>query len=194
MQRILWLILFSIVLLFDAYLEGYYLLIYYTIWTFILETLFFLCLVLEKYTPRLVSWRKQLFEIIFAPSIVVCVGFWLVIAPRYIHHSKPRNGVLIAVTHGLNAVAMLTEVRGLPHASVWKPVLYTIIYNVFLMLYVGAGGRSMSGNLPYWYAQYNRPMGWIFAFVSVTAVAAVHVTSSLYIWPVKPKSSTQYIV
>ena len=186
-------ILFLTVLLFHCRVEGAFIFIYYTIWTSTFETVFF-CLLLTK-SPRLVNIRQHIFEMIFAPSIVVCFGFWIVIAPVYLQRSKPRNAFLVFVTHGLNAVAMLTEMRTISLSSVWKPVMYTIMYNLFLIVYVGGGGRSVSGKLPYWYAEYDKPVGWIFFCLAVIAVLIVHIVSAIYIWPVKPKrDTTQYIV
>jgi hypothetical protein len=193
MQRQLWFILFLTVLLFHAYVEGGFILIYYTIWTFTLETIFFGLLMLKS--PRIVAIRRHLFEIIFAPSIVVCVGFWIVIAPIYLRSSKPKNAVLVFVTHGLNAIAMITEIKTLKTFAIWKPLLYTLIYNLFLIVYVGAGGRSISGKLPYWYAEYDKAVGWVFFALAMSAVALVHVFSATYVWPVRPKrESIQYIV
>lgn len=193
MQRQLWFILFLTVLLYHAYVERAFIFIYYTIWTFTMETIFFGLLMLQS--PRIVAIRRHLFEIIFAPSIVVCVGFWIVIAPIYLQSSKPKNAVLVFVTHGLNAIAMITEVKTLKTASIWKPLLYTFVYNLFLIIYVGAGGRSISGKLPYWYAEYDKAIGWVFFGLAMSAVALVHVCSATYVWPVRPKrESIQYIV
>ena len=143
MQRQLWFILFLTVSLFHIYVEGAFIFIYYTIWTFTLETLFFGLLMFNS--PRIVAIRRHLFETIFAPSIVVCVGFWIVIAPIYLQSSKPKNAVLVFVTHGLNAIAMVTETKTLATGAIWKPLAYTFIYNLFLIVYVVAGGRSISG-------------------------------------------------
>ena len=193
MQRQLWFILFLTVSLFHIYIEGAFIFIYYTIWTFILETLFFGLLVFKS--PRIVAIQRHIFETIFAPSIVVCVGFWIVIAPIYLQSSKPKNAVLVFVTHGLNAIAMVTEMKTLTMGAVWKPLAYTFMYNLFLIVYVGAGGRSVSGKLPYWYAEYDKPVGWVFFVLAMTAVALVHLISATYIWPAWPKrESIQYIV
>lgn len=193
MQRQLWFILFLTVLLYNTYVERAFIFIYYTIWTFTLETIFFGLLMLQS--PRIVAIRRHLFEIIFAPSIVVCVGFWIVIAPIYLQSSKPKNAVLVFVTHGLNAIAMITEIKTLKTSVIWKPLLYTLVYNLFLIIYVGAGGRSISGKLPYWYAEYDKAIGWVFFGLAMSAVALVHVCSSTYVWPVRPKrESIQYIV
>lgn len=185
----MWCILFLTVLLFHLRAEGAYVFIYYTMWTFTLEIIYFMLLL----TNRLTRIREHLFEIIFAPSIVVCLGFWLVIAPIYLHSSKPKNAVLVFVTHGLNAVAMLTEMKTISMSSIWKPTLYTIVYNLFLVVYAGSGCRSVSGKLPYWYAEYDQPIGWIFFGLAVIAVVLVHVISATYVWPVK-RYSIQYIV
>jgi len=184
-----WFVLFFIVLSFDAYHEKYYIFIYYTIWTFTLETLYFglKLFVKKKYT-------QCLLEIIFAPSIVVCVGFWMLIAPIYLRNTKPKNAVFVFVTHGLNALAMIMEITTVRLNAIWKPILYTVIYNIFLITYVCNGYRSISGKLPYWYAQYDTLVGWLFAFLSIVAVAIVHVISSVYIWPEKKTPLKQYIV
>ena len=146
-------------------------------------------------SPRIAVIRHHLFETIFAPSIVVCVGFWIVIAPIYLQSSKPKNAVLVFVTHGLNAIAMITEIKTLKTSTIWKPLLYTFIYNMFLIVYVGAGGRSISGKLPYWYAEYDKAVGWVFFALAMSAVTLVHVFSATYVWPVRPKyESIQYIV
>ena len=193
MQRQLWFILFLTVSLFHIYVEGAFIFIYYTIWKFTLETLFFGLLMFNS--PRIVAIRRHLFETIFAPSIVVCVGFWIVIAPIYLQSSKPKNAVLVFVTHGLNAIAMVTETKTLATGAIWKPLAYTFIYNLFLIVYVGAGGRSISGKLPYWYAEYDKPIGWVFFVLAMTAVSLVHLISAMYIWPNRPKrESIQYIV
>lgn len=193
MQRQLWFILFLTVLLYNTYVERAFIFIYYTIWTFTLETIFFGLLMLQS--PRIIAIRRHLFEIIFAPSIVVCVGFWIVIAPIYLQSSKPKNAVLVFVTHGLNAIAMITEIKTLKTSVIWKPLLYTLVYNLFLIIYVGAGGRSISGKLPYWYAEYDKAIGWVFFGLAMSAVALVHVCSATYVWPVRPKrESIQYIV
>ena len=188
MQRSFWFILFLSVLMFHAWAEHAFILIYYTIWTFLLETIYFGLLLVGIDS-------KHLYETIFAPSIVVFAGFWLVIAPTYINSPKPNNGMFVLVTHGCNALAMISESRPLTMKSIWKPVVYTIVYNLFLVIYVGAGGRSVSGKLPYWYAQYDRPVGWVFFAIAVMAVTAVHVIASTYIWPIRAtRESKQYIV
>ena len=194
MQRFLWLILFSTVLLFHAYVERAFILIYYTIWTFILEIIFFSLLILEKTNQRLINIRKHIFETIFAPSIVVFVGFWITIAPHYLHSSKPKNAMFVFVTHGCNALAMISEIKSIDVGAIWKPISYTIVYNLFLLVYVGAGYRSISGKLPYWYADYDSPIGWIFFCISVIAVGVTHFLSATYIWPTPLKATTQYIV
>lgn len=188
MKKYFWFILFLCVLLFDIWSENTFILIYYTMWTFILETLYFGLLIYGIDS-------KHLFETIFAPSIVVCVGFWLVIAPAYIHSPKPNNAMFVIVTHGFNALAMVTQNKRLSTKSIWKPLAYTFVYNLFLVFYVGAGGRSISGRLPYWYAQYDKPIGWVFFAISLIAVSTVHIISSTYIWPEKrAHESKQYIV
>jgi hypothetical protein len=165
----LWLILFAVVLLFDWFREQQYIFIYYTIWTFTLETIFFALLVAKKE-----SYASKLFPFLFAPSIVVCVGFWVLIAPISISTPHFSNIVLTVVTHGLNMIAMILQPYKIYTKDIWKPILYTSVYNIFLAVYVGAGGRSISGKLPYWYAQYDKPVGWVFAGLSICAVSAVH--------------------
>lgn len=189
MQRILWFILFSIVLTFDAWTEKAYILIYYTMWTFILETIFF-CPIHNK---RIQQIQRHIFEMIFAPCIVVFVGFWTVIAPVYMNNIIPKNIFFITVTHGFNAIAIISEIKQIPLKSIWKPIAYTMTYNLFLIIYVGIGGRSISGKLPYWYAQYDKPIGWVFAIISIVAVSIVHFISAIYIWPTLP-TPKQYIV
>jgi len=192
MQRILWLILFIIVLIFDTWDEKAYILIYYTMWTFILETIFFSLFLIKN--KRIQKIQKHLFETIFAPCIVVFIGFWTVIAPVYMNNKIPKNIFFIAVTHGLNAIAILSETKHIPLKAIWKPITYTVIYNLFLIVYVGTGGRSISGKLPYWYAQYDKPIGWVFAFISIVAVSIVHFISAIYIWPISKETPKQYIV
>ena len=195
MQRILWLILFIIVLIFDTWDEKAYILIYYTMWTFILETIFFSLFLIKN--KRIQKTQKHLFETIFAPCIVVFIGFWTVIAPEAwaaVNNKIPKNIFFIAVTHGLNAIAILSEIKHIPLKSIWKPITYTVIYNLFLIVYVGTGGRSISGKLPYWYAQYDKPIGWVFAFISIVAVSIVHFISAIYIWPIPKGTPKQYIL
>ena len=160
-----WLILFIVVLAFDWFREQQYIYVYYTIWTFTLETLFFALLVAKKE-----AYAAKLFPFIYAPSIVVCTGFWVIIAPAGIYHHHFTNIVLTVVTHGLNMVAMLLQPYKVYTKDLWKPVVYTSIYNIFLALYVGKGTEKP----PYWYAIYDQPIGWIFAGLAVAAVAAVH--------------------
>jgi len=192
MQRNLWFILFTIVLIFDAWTENAYILIYYTMWTFISETIFFSLFLIKN--KRIQRFQTHIFETIFAPCIVVFIGFWTVIAPVYMHNEIPKNIFFIGVTHGLNAIAIISEIKHIPLKSIWKPITYTMIYNLFLIIYVGTGGRSISGKLPYWYAQYDKPIGWIFAIISIIAVAVVHFVSAIYIWPIRQKTTKQYIV
>jgi len=169
-----WLILFAVVLLFDWYREQQYIYLYYTIWTFTLETIFFGLLVAKKE-----SIAAKLFPFIYAPSIVVCTGFWLIIAPVNITNPHFTNIVLTMVTHGLNMVAMLLQPYKVYSKDLWKPIAYTTLYNIFLAFYVGAGGRSISGKRPYWYAQYDIPVGWVFAGLAISAVAAIHTLTSV---------------
>jgi hypothetical protein len=169
-----WLVLFSVTLLYDIVQERQYIFIYYTIWTFTLETLFFVLKALRREREA-----RMLYPYIFAPSIVVCCGFWLIIAPVFLTAGIPTNIVLIAVTHGCNMVAMLQQSYIILNRDFWKPILYTIVYNVFLAIYVGSGGRSISGRRPYWYAKYDEWIGWIFAGLAVAAVGIVHVVFSV---------------
>jgi len=168
----LWLILFSVVLLFGALREGQYILIYYTMWTFMLETVFFGLLVFKKESIAL-----KIFPFIFAPAIVVCIGFWIIVAPAA-RAAPITNIVLTIVTHGLNMIALLLQPYKVYMKDLWKPITYTTIYNIFLAIYSGSGGRSISGKLPYWYAQYDTPIGWIFGFLAITASMSVHIFTS----------------
>ena len=192
MQRTIWFILFLCVNVFYIWNEHAYILIYYTIWTFLLETLFFG--LFYATSPRLRRLQHHLFETIFAPSIVVFIGFWTMIAPVYMNNDVPKNIVLIFVTHGLNALAMISEMQELTFSCIWKPTLYTIVYNLFLIIYVSSGGRSISGKLPYWYAKYDQSIGWVFAVISTMSVVIVHIISSLYVWPIQQPDSKRCIV
>ena len=167
------LILFLIVLGFNIFREGAYIFIYYTIWTFVSETVYFGLLVTNKKNAA-----KKLFPFIYAPSIVVCVGFWVMIAPLSSSTATGTNIVLVLVTHGVNMFAMLLQPYKILQKDAWKPLVYTLAYNLFLAIYVGRGGRSVSGKLPYWYAQYDRPIGWIFGFLAISAATAVHILTS----------------
>ena len=168
----LWFILFSVVLLFDLFREGPFIFIYYTMWTFTLETIFFGLIVAKR--DRL---AQKIFPFIYAPAIVVCVGFWVLIAPAAT--SAPiTNIVLTTVTHGLNAIALVLQPYKIYKKDLWKPIVYTVVYNLFLAIYVGSGHRSISGRLPYWYAQYDTPIGWIFGFLAITASMSVHIFTS----------------
>ena len=172
MKHILWFILFFIVCIFNFFREQQYVLIYYTNWTFILETIYFgLCI--PKH-PKTSNWARTLWPFIYAPSIVVCIGFWVIVAPIHFTIQKPTNMFLTVVTHGFNMIAMIMEGNQIFMKDVWKPVLYTFIYNIFLAIYVGAGGRSISNHLPYWYAQYDIALGWIFFALAISAVVIVH--------------------
>ena len=168
-----WFILFSVVLLFDWFREQQFIFIYYTIWTFTLETIFFALLLVKKE-----RYASKLFPFIFSSSFVVCVGFWALIAPISISRPHFSNVVLTVVTHGLNMVAMLLQPYKIYKKDIWKPIVYTGIYNVFLAIYVGTGGRSISGKLPYWYAEYDKPIGWVFAGLSILAVSVVHILTT----------------
>lgn len=172
-----WLLLFSIVLAFGIVKEQQYIFIYYTIWSFTLEIVYFGLLLFGQKT-------RGLYSIILAPSIVICSGFWIVIAPM-IQWSRPNINILMTlVTHGGNMVALLAQKQERIYMhEFWKPALFTTIYNIFLALYVGSGGRSVSGQFPYWYAQYDRPIGWVFALLSIFANVIVHVGVSAYMYP-----------
>ena len=174
----LWLLLFSIVLCFGLIQEQCYIFIYYTFWSFTLEVVYFGLVTLGLGKESL---QPQLYSMILAPSIVICLGFWIIIAPTYSWDSPAGNIVMAVVTHGCNMVALLSETRYNTHVQdVWKPVFFTILYQLFLALYVGNGGRSISGKLPYWYAQYDVSIGWVFAGLAVMSVALVHVSVSMY--------------
>jgi len=168
----LWFVLFSIVLIFVYVREQQYIFIYYTIWTFILETVFFALLVFKKE-----HIAKKIYPMVYSPAIVVCVGFWVIIAPS----TKSRaitNIVFTVVTHGLNAFALVLQPYKIHMTELWKPIVWTVVYNIFLAIYVGSGGRSISGAFPYWYAQYDNALGWVFAGLAVSAVTVVHIFSS----------------
>lgn len=172
MKQLFWFTLFSIVLVFNFIREQQYILIYYTSWTFILETTYF---GLQTFKiPRLTQIANQIWPFMYAPAIVVCLGFWIIVAPVHFNQQPPGNIFLLVVTHGFNMVAVLTERKIIFTKDMWKPIMYTIVYNLFLAIYVGGGGRSISGKLPYWYAQYDKPIGWIFAALVTTAVTVVH--------------------
>ena len=169
----LWFILFSVVLFFDFLREGTFTLIYYTMWTFTLETVFFALLVAKKDKIAI-----QLLPFIYAPAIVVCIGFWIIVAPAAAT-APITNVVLTLVVHGLNMVALVLQPDQVYMTDLWKPIAYTSLYNIFLAMYVGSGGRSLSGKLPYWYAQYDNSIGWIFAGLAVTAAMTVHIFVSV---------------
>lgn len=193
-----WLILFSIVLGYDIYLEKQYILIYYTIQTFLLEIFFFLALCLSKWYPRANYWKQHFFDTVLAPAIVVCLGFWLIIAPTKMNGPKPQNGVLMVVTHGFNVLALWDEMLPIQSETVWKPLLFTFLYNLFLIAYVGAGGRSISGKLPYWYCHYDTATGWVFAVLSIFAVGLLHVVAGRFSPPkshnVPKRSNVEHLV
>lgn len=189
MKHLFWFIFFSIVLIFNFIREQQYILIYYTSWTFILETIYFGLQAFKM--PRLSELANRIWPFMYAPAIVVCVGFWIIIAPIHFNQQPPENIFLLVVTHGFNMVAVLTEHKHIWSKDIWKPILYTLVYNLFLAIYTGGGGRSISGKLPYWYAQYDRPIGWIFAALATTAVSVVH----FMLGSPEPKGEfTQYIV
>lgn len=104
MRHHFWTVLFGIVFIFSAIREHQFVLIYYTVWTFILELVYFLCKSLN-----LSSIADILWPFLLAPSIVVCVGFWIIVAPMQFMHHPPENIVMVFVTHGLNMVAAILE-------------------------------------------------------------------------------------
>ena len=174
----LWFVLFSIVLCFGLIQEQCYIFIYYTFWSFTLEVIYFGLVTLGVGKDWL---QHQLYSILLAPSIVVCLGFWMIIAPTYYWHSPAGNVVMAVTTHGCNMVALLSQTASRTKArDVWKPVLFTTVYQLFLVLYVGSGGRSISGKLPYWYAQYDVSIGWVFAGLAIVSVGLVHISISTY--------------
>ena len=71
-------------------------------------------------------------------------------------------------------ISMIQQKNKCVFRDIWKPVCYTILYNIFLAVYVGHGGRSISGKLPYWYAQYDKAIGWIFAMLAILSSGIVH--------------------
>ena len=172
MKHLFWFVFFAIVIVFNFIREQQYILIYYTSWTFILETTYFGLQTFK--TPQLSEIANRIWPFMYAPAIVVCIGFWIIVAPIHFHQQPPENIFLLVVTHGFNMVAVLTERKIILTKDIWKPIVYTVVYNLFLVIYVGGGGRSISGKLPYWYAQYDKPIGWIFAALATTAVTAVH--------------------
>ena len=113
----LWFVLFSVVLIFVYVREQKYIFIYYTIWTFILETIFFALLVFKKEYIA-----KKIYPVVYSPAIVVCVGFWVIIAPS----AKSRaitNLVFTIVTHGLNAFALILQPYKIYMTDLWKPIV-----------------------------------------------------------------------
>ena len=190
MKHHLWTILFGIVLVFYVFREQHFAFVYYTIQTFTLEFAYFAALTFQQERIANTIW-----PFLVAPAIVVCVGFWVIIAPMEFSEQPPTNLVIIFVTHGLNMVAVLAERKKVFTNDIWKPILYTSIYNTFLALYVGAGGRSKSGHLPYWFAQYDQPIGWIFAALAIASTGVVHFIVAVPKDDQLHKTSTkQYIV
>lgn len=186
MRQHFWFILFGIAYIFYLLREKQFTFIYYTLWTFTLELIYF-----GARSMQLVRIADFLWPYIVAPAIVVCVGFWVIVAPMQFQHQAPENILVIVITHGFNAVAVFSEKRNIFSKDIWKPILYTGVYNLFLAIYVGGGGRSRSGQLPYWYAQYDQPIGWIFAGLSITASGVVHFLLAV---PQPQKVPRQYIV
>ena len=163
--------------------------IYYTIWTFTLELAYFGA---KSFGAQDIA--NKIWPYLVAPAIVVCVGFWVIIAPMQFKQQPPENLVMIFVTHGMNMIAVLVEKKPIYMKQIWKPILYTTIYNLFLAIYVGGGGRSKANELPYWYAQYDQPIGWIFAALAITASGAVHFIMALPDKKQKDNQPKQYIV
>lgn len=185
-NHILWFILFGVVLIYNALQEKYYLLIYYTVWTFILEISYF--------ASKIMHWDSiadHIWPYLYAPAIVVCMGFWIIVAPVHLKNQTRTNMITLVVTHGFNMLAVLVQKKPIYTKDIWKPVIYTVLYNLFLAIYVEGGGRSISGRLPYWYAQYDRPIGWVFAGLACSAAALVHFFLAQ---PTPKKTTTQYIV
>lgn len=151
--------------------EQQYLFIFYTQWTFTIETIYF-----GLRTFNHDTLADQIWPYLFAPAAVVCIGFWTVIAPIHLFSSERghHNLFMLSVTHGCNFIAVLLEQKPILSKDIYKPVLYTTVYNIFLAIYVGAGGRTISGQLPYWYTQYDSPIGWAFAALTVASVLIVH--------------------
>jgi len=182
------LVLFVIVLLFGILREGAYLFIYYTFWSFTTEIIYFtvvVCRVQKHY-------QKLLYNIVMAPSIVVSLGFWLIIAPTYHWKSANSNIVLSIVVHGINTIALLLqkqELFSILSRDFWKPVLFTTIYNIFLPVYIALGGRTVSGFIPYWYAQYDRAIGWIFGILAISSVCITHLIIATSLHSPTPKKT-----
>ena len=189
MKQHLWFILFAIVLGFYVMREKQFAFIYYTIWTFTLELSYFGA---KSFGAQDIA--NKIWPYLVAPAIVVCVGFWVIIAPMQFKQQPPENLVMIFVTHGMNMIAVLVEKKPIYMKQIWKPILYTTIYNLFLAIYVGGGGRSKANELPYWYAQYDQPIGWIFAALAITASGAVHFIMALPDKKQKDNQPKQYIV
>ena len=181
--------MFSIVFIYNVLRERQFLLIYYTVWTFILETVYFGLRSANRTIAH--KWANKIWPFLFAPAVVVCLGFWIAVAPVLFQTRNSDNLVSLFITHGMNMIAVCMEERPVFSKDVWKPILYTLVYNLFLAIYVGLGGRSISGNLPYWYAQYDKPIGWIFGAMATAAVAIVHL---LVVSPEPKESPKQYIV
>lgn len=173
MYRLFWVILFMLTLAYNIYLEQWYVFIYYTTWTFVVEIILFTSLLLEDYSTHFKCLANFLFPIVFAPTILVALGFWILIAPT-LSDKISYDFIRIFITHGVNALAMYTVRRPVFIQDMWKPLAYTVSYSVFLVTYVLLGGRSISGKLPYWYCEYDRPVGWLFISLSLVAIALIH--------------------
>lgn len=173
MYRLTWFILFVLTLAYNIYLEQWYVFIYYTTWTFVVEIILFACLLLEDYSTHFKRLANFLFPVVFAPTILVALGFWVLIAPT-LSNKISYDFVRIFITHGLNVLAAYTVRRPVTVQDIWKPLAYTMSYNIFLVTYVLLGGRSISGKLPYWYCEYDSYLGWLFVSLSLAAVALIH--------------------
>ena len=187
MVRVCWFALFVLCLAYKVSLEQWFVFTYYTYWTLTLEIVLFALWL----TPEWSYMADALFPTVLAPSLLVAIGFWVLIAP--FEEWTPEGLFEALVPHGLNAVAMCNEMRPMARSDVWKPVLYTMIYNMFLCAYVVSGGRSVSGKLPYWYAQYDSYLGWLFTILAMSSVALIHLSFAIA-YPVPPESSKQCIV
>jgi len=173
------LMLFVIVLIFAILRERHYIFIYYTFWSFTIEIIYFTFVVFK--VPR--YYQQLLYNIVMAPSIVVALGFWLLIAPTYNWKSVNSNIFLSIVVHGINAIAIIIQKKeflSIISQDFWKPVLFTTLYNIFLPVCIALGGRTKSGSIPYWYAQYDKAIGWIFGILAITSVGITHIITATY--------------
>ena len=189
MFRVFWFALFVLALAFDVQYEGAYIFVYYTMWTLMLETIYFGCLLSTSKRCQQIS--DALFPILMGPTLLVALGFWLLIAP--FAETSLRRFLYTIIVHGLNALAMCTEIRPIDKRDVWKPVLYTITYHVFFITYVMHGGRDVKGKLPYWFAQYDTFLGWAIAAFAICCSGLVHMLLG-FVYPLRQDVSKQCIV